>query len=516
MLKYYTFKAINESNVDNDGYTFDAAVKAAMDKGLGKPDHAKFITSPDGKWNVAVLTYGDKYDGDKYVYSYESNKILNDVPVNSIDRYKGQGNYLIVSKYIDNLKLRKDYNFLDERGFTLKNWVMKIFGSPCENGYHIMDDDDGFNLINIDGEKVFEDPKNNIEWLGDYLLVEDDNECLLFDKDGRIKLEGIINISDYDYTYYDEDEDRVLNTFYSIQFEDKNSLYDDNMEVMVDDFADLNQIEDFYYVSTLDSTYNIVGPDCKMVFGNDPHSDRDWIDSIEERPEDNNADMHLVEKDDKYNLFDGKHLKLVFDDWYDEIKFINMEYLGIDVAAAVMKDGECNFYILDPKSDNFKEFLFNEPVEDIKKYEDFMVATKDGQDYLVWKNSRLMMVEFDKIWKTEEDGTYTIMVDDKFDFIDTSDDQTFCEKFMNGEKFDACMDLTSYYPLVEYKGKYSYIDTEGFRPFLGYMNNNQMVWFDDAEPYEDADDGGFEFHVVINGEHKRLDSYGDDRDDPEY
>ena len=59
MLKYYTFKAINESNVDNNEYTFDVAVKAAMDKGLGKPDHGQFLKSKDGKWNLAVLIYGD-------------------------------------------------------------------------------------------------------------------------------------------------------------------------------------------------------------------------------------------------------------------------------------------------------------------------------------------------------------------------------------------------------------------------------------------------------------------------
>ena len=512
MIKYYKFESINESEQDFDNYTFDHAIKAAEKKGLGKPDHAKFITSSDGKWNVAVLTYGDEYDGDKYIYSYESNKILNDVPVNRIDRYKLQGNYLIVSKYIDKSKIHKEYNFLDERGFTLKHWVKDISGRPDEDGYHIMIDDDGYNLINVDGEKGFEDPKNNIEWFGDYLFVEDDNECLLYDKDGRIKLEGLINISEFDYTYYDEDEDRVSKTFYGIQFEDKNSLYDDKMEVMVDDFGDINKIEDFYYVSTLDNTYNIVGPDCKMVFGNDPHSDRDWIDSIEESPEYNKAGIHLVERDGEYNLFDGRHLNLVFDEWYDDIKFVTMKYIDIDVAAVLLKDGECNFYILDPESDKFKEFLFNEPVEDVKTYEDFIIVTKDGNDYIVWRNTRLMMVEFDKIWETEYDTTYTIMVDDKFDFISTLDDKTFCEKFMNGEKFDACMDLTSYYPLVEYKGKYSYINAEKFEPLFG----NQMTWFDDAEPYDYSDDDGLEFHVIIDGEKKIIDEYGNDKDDPEY
>ena len=520
MLKYYTFKAINESNVDNDEYTFDAAVKAAMDKGLGKPGHGQFLKSKDGKWNLAVLMYDDVYDGDKYIYSYESGKILNDEPVNKIERYKGQGNYLIVSKYRDpNRKLdwQMDYNFLDERGFTLNTWLDRIYGEPDENGYHIMIDDEGYNLINVNGEMVFDAPKYDIEWFGDYLFCQDDSECILFDKNGKIVLEGIINIEEHEYSYYNDLEERIDCKFYKIEFDDNICLYDSSMNIMVEQIDDdINQINNFYYVSTDQNIYNIIVPDDKMIFGNDPYSKDGWIDSIEERPEDNNADIHLVERGGKYNLFDGRYLNLVFDEWYDDIQFVNMDYIDIDVAAAVMKDGECNFYILDPKSDKFKEFLFNEPVEDIKTYEDFLVVTKDGQDYLVWRNSRLMMVEFDKIWQTEEDGIYTIMVDDKFDFISTSDDQTFCEKFMNGEKFDACMDLTSYYPLVEYKGKYSYIDTEGFRPFLGYMNNNQMVWFDDAEPYEDADDGGFEFHVVINGEHKRLDSYGDDRDDPEY
>ena len=516
MIKHYSFESINESEQDFDNYTFDNAIKAAEKKGLGKPDHAKFITSLDGKWNVAVLTYGDEYDGDKYVYSYESNKILNDEPVNRIDRYKGQGNYLIVSKYIDNTKLHRDYNFLDERGFTLKHWLINISGSPDENGYHVMVDDDGYNLIDVNGEKGFEDPKNNIEWFGDYLFVEDDNECLLFDKDGKIKLEGFISISEYVYSYYNNDEENISKNFYRVQFEDMECLYDDKMEIMVENFDDMNEIDNFYYVSTFDNIHDIIGPDYKMVFGKDPYSKKGWIDSIEETPEYNKANIHLVERDGEYNLFDGKHLKLVFDEWYDEIKFVTMKYLDIDVAAVVMKDGECNFYILDPESDKFKEFLFNEPVEDVKTYEDFIIVTKDGNDYIVWRNTRLMMVEFDKIWKTEYDTTYTIMVDDKFDFISTLDDQTFCEKFMDGEKFDACMDLTSYYPLVEYKGKYSYINAETFEPLFGYKNHNQMTWFDDAEPYEDADDGGVEFHVVINGEQKRIDEYGDDRDDPEY
>ena len=49
MIRHYTFESINESNVDNDGYTLDVAVKAVMDKGLGKPDHAKLLKSKNDK-----------------------------------------------------------------------------------------------------------------------------------------------------------------------------------------------------------------------------------------------------------------------------------------------------------------------------------------------------------------------------------------------------------------------------------------------------------------------------------
>lgn len=519
MLKHYTFKSLNESEQNFDNYKIDDAIKAAKEKGLDKPDHVKNLKINGGKWKLAVLTYGDEYDGDKYIYSYESNRILNDVPINKIDRYQGQGNYLIVSKYSDKnnkSSLKMDYNFLDERGFTLKNWCYRIYGEPDENGYHIMIDDDGYNLIDVNGEKGFEDPKNNIEWYGDFLLVESDDEILLFDKEGKIKLEGFLDISDHEYEYYDNEEDRISNVFYEIQFDNKRCLYDGDMELMVDNFDDINEIQNFFYVSTYDNIHNIIGPDCKMIFGDNPESKDGWVDSIEESPEYNKANIHLVERDGKYNLFDGRHLELTFDTWCDEIKFINMEYLDIDVAAAVLKDGKCNFFILDTENVNFMKFLFSEPVDNIKTYEDFVVVTKDNQDYLVWKDTRLMMVEFDKIYKTEYDTTYTIMIDDKFDFISTYDDQTFCEKYMDGEKFDACLDLTSYYPLVEYKGKYSYVDCESFSPAFSYGNNQHMRWFDDAEPYETyGPNEDFVFNVVENGVAKRLDSWGDDIDDDE-
>ena len=75
------------------------------------------------------------------------------------------------------------------------------------------------------------------------------------------------------------------------------------------------------------------------------------------------------------------------------------------------------------------------------------MAIKDNVEYVVWKNTMLLIVKCYNIWKVGDDDTYTytINVGDKFDFINTNDDKTFCEKYMNGNKFDNCFDFTEMY-----------------------------------------------------------------------
>lgn len=53
--------------------------------------------------------------------------------------------------------------------------------------------------------------------------------------------------------------------------------------------------------------------------------------------------------------------------------------------------------------------------------------------------------------------------------------------------------------MVEYKGKYGYVDADYFRPLFGDDNNDKMTWFDDADSciYDDGEDI-FIFPVVIN------------------
>ena len=514
MLKHYTFNVINESKQDFNSPDMQKAINAAKKKSLGEPDTIKFLKSADGKWNVAVLIYGDELDGEKYVYSYNSDKILNDEPVNRISRFTNQGDYLIVGRFTNDKKLytQMEYNFLDERGFTLKRWPHQIYGAPDSDGYHIMCDEEGYNLIDVNGNKGFEDPKNDIVQYGDYLYVEDDVESILFDKNGKIVLEGITSISDNTYSYYDENDEYTSHKFYVIEFEDNmRSLYSEDMELMVDDFEEIvNTDDDFYYVKTSYDEYNIIGPDCKMVFGNDPYSKDGWANNIEEHPEDNKANIHLVEKGDKCNLFDGKHLKLLFDEWADEIKFMDMKYLHIDLVAAVLKNDKCNLLVLDPDNPKFMQFLFNDWIDDISRYEDFFIVKKGKDNYLLWNNTRLIMVEFDHIYRTEDEETYVIENDGKFDLINTRHDETFCEIYMNGNKFDACLDITSFFPLVEYKGKYLYISAELFKP--KFLLHGKLRWFDDAEPY-DGNDSDPTFKVVENGVEKILNEFGDEIDD---
>ena len=515
MLKLYNFNSLNESN--DEGYSFDSAVKAAVDKGLGEPDHKQFLSSKNGKWNIAILTYGNTYDGERYVYSYESNKILNDEPFNMISSFNKDNNYLIVMKGSPS-RHHYVYNFLDERGFTLKSWKDIIYRESDDDGYHIFEEDGMYNLIDVDGNVGFENPKVELRYIGDYLLCQDyDEDAILLDKNGKTVLDEVEDATLWNYSYYDDDEDIVTEKFYEFLLKNASALYNSKMELMASHVYQVDELQNnVCYASTSDDMVNIIGPGGKMIFGEDPRSKSGWLDSIGDYIDIHENDIHsyvyIIDRDHKYNLFDTKYMKVMFNDWCDEIHFIEMDYLGIGSAAAVLYGNECNMYILDPKNRLFKKFLFNEPVENIKTYDDFLVVTNNGNDYLLWSNGRMMMAEFDKIWKTEDVQTYTIMVDGKFDFIRVDEDETFCEKYMNGEKFDACSDFLSYYPLVEYKGKCSFVNIDMFEPAI--TMKKEMRWVDDADIAEYNEKiKEYVFPVKINGEDKLLNQYGEELDD---
>jgi hypothetical protein len=103
--------------------------------------------------------------------------------------------------------------------------------------------------------------------------------------------------------------------------------------------------------------------------------------------------------------------------------------------------------------------------------------------------------------------------DGKFDLINTDERKTFCELYMGGERFDACFDFDSLYPLMEYKGKMTFVDAESFRPAFSYGDKKTIRWFDDADIVDEECDGWPKFTVVEDGVKKELDQWGDPFDD---
>lgn len=516
MVKYYKFSNINESeNLEEE------CIEAAIENGLGEPDYVEDMNiSPE--WHLALLIYGDKHYGDKYVYSYESGRIINDTPVNEILHDKNQGDYLIIKTYTDDRHINKKANFLDDDGFTLDTWLSDIVvGKPFKDRYHIVYEEnvDGCNLMDINGETYLDDPVDDISYVGDNIMIwdTDSDTKTLVDTNGKIILEGIEETTQHEYKCYDEDGKAEFNTFYEVEGEDSILLYDKDMKLLTDIAKYVDERDDMFYITSHDDRYNILGSGCKLVFGKSTSSDSDWLDELESTPIDANENLFMVGKDDKYNIYDKEYSRLIFKEWFDDIKFASIDYLNVDCAAFVMIDNKCNIYVFNEEVDdpNRGSFIFNIPVDDIKVFDEygFVSVTRDNKDYLLWKNFRLITSEIDDITQVEDnDELYEITENGKIDFLSTYDDETFCDKYMGGNKFDNVLDKSGEYFLVEYKGKYGYIDSDLFKPAF---DNHIMVWFDKAEPCSENSDGELVFHVVDNGVEKHLDSIGRNLDEYE-
>ena len=152
----------------------------------------------------------------------------------------------------------------------------------------------------------------------------------------------------------------------------------------VDDVYELsrNNGESDIYVVEYSGKKNILVAEGKLLFNEDPQSTKDWADDIEEHPGYNDGHMNLIERLDKYAIFDNVHLKIINDMWYDEVKFFDLEMFDDEGVAAVVLDEKCNIMFTDEDSQRFKQFMFKEPVDDVKTYEKFLVITKGDQDFV--------------------------------------------------------------------------------------------------------------------------------------
>lgn len=513
MIKRYKFSNINESEVDNNISSINDIVKAATDKGIGKPRSTHNV-SLNG-WNAVVLIYGNNSDGDNYIYSCDRETIINDDPVNII---VPRDSYFIVGRFKDPNNKNKDnmeYNFLNEDGFAFDEWWDKINDDFDSDGYYLAYNDDELNVINAKGRKRIKGKNEILDWYEDCVFCENKNTGLkcLYDKNGNVILDPVVYIQKKEFQYDGNNE-----YFYSIlggtPF--NTYIYDQHMNLIVGD-VDFLYYDDKYYNIKKKNFYNIIGKKCRLVFGDDPNSISGWLDKIE-RIYYGLYNWIKIKRDGKYNLFNLDTYDVAFDEWLDEIVILNLYLFDGSIVAALKVDEKCNIYMLDPDNDKYCEFLFDEPVDDISEYDGIIFVKKNNVNYLVLKGFRLINIKCNCLFRGEKTLTYTIKTDDgKFDFVNCEYDKTFCEMFMDGNKFDNCFDVTGIFPLVEYKGKYGYINALLFNPLFDYFTGGKMFWFDDAEPAIECDTRAADsvYPVVINGKKIKLDYNGTDVDNPE-
>lgn len=528
MLKQYKFSNINESSSDYN--LIKRAIAVAKEKGFDD-----LITDPynrlnkilcDGKVVLLYIRTKNVY----CVYLTDHGTVLDDTiefddkkckPYKDCNPFKLDSMREYISDYIICYKttdIITKVNFINKDGFTLKDWIDidKEYGSidsRCDvYGYHII-----FygirmcNMINVHGEKKFDGFFERILWLDtyhSYLEVNtiDNSNVMILNQDGSIKVNEYYNYNEYVSRYYDSAVDYTIFAFRRTDNMTNYDIYDYDFNLICSDVYEIDEIEgwlDKFKCIILTKfgngrlIYNIIGTEGNKLVSNDWFDSMDYIDD----------GLYSVEKNNTYNIVDIKRLKILMDDWCDECASIDIRYMGIESAVAIQSDGKCNVLVID---DNHNKLLFKEPVDDII-VKDFMFVLENGHKYLVWGNP-VNKTRVDKI-KTHKyfDGICWITVDNKIDIVDTNDDQTFCDKYMNGHKFDACTDIMHLYPIVKYNGKYSYINIESFKPLF---DDSKMVWFDKVYPYREIEEFKV-FPVVQNGEEKLLDVDGDEFD-PNY
>jgi len=527
MLRKYAFNNINESEVNND--VFEKAIQNVKSTGLFERilrDKCKYRDF-DGFKLIFIYGFNDGASDENNLVVCDANDghIIFKDPVNDVYRYKGMTDYALVRRYDGRFP---QYNLINKDGIIFPDWYDEINGTPTKDGYHIVSDSfhGGYNMIDLDGNLLFDEWKDSIEMIGDFIVMDDGNGYKnIYDVDGKLKVENCTDFEEIEVRFRDPDSYSSHNEyFYKIDVEDSHGqhLYNDKLELLYNKVYDINELSDdseesqIMDVVSYDYKHNLIAPGGKLLLGDSSTSTNGWADSIEDHPGYNKGHFNLIEINDEYKFFNCKTFKMQFEEGFDKVNFIEREVLGRDDLACVMKDGECNILYTNDEKTDYGYFMFDKPVDNIKMFDDFdfLFVTRDGQDYLVWAEQRLMSVAVEKMYKTEDEHTIIFMTEDgKFDLINTDERKTFCELYMDGERFDACFDFDSLYPLMEYKGKMTFVDAESFRPAFSYGDKKTIRWFDDADIVDEECDGWPKFTVVEDGVKKELDQWGDPFDD---
>jgi hypothetical protein len=532
MLRHYKFDHINESSSDN--YDLQEAIDAVKKKGIfDEIDEKKSEIQSGSNWPVAVIystnnkkdIYNNNIENNIAIYSFNKGDVITDYPIVKFNKHNG---YAEVEISIDNGKYFVD-NILNDNGFVFDE---EVYLNSITKDRFIVEGDGWQNITDKNGNLLFDDNKDSIKELDNGAIFVEDfkkDTGYLYDEDLNLKIK---NVKDVEYILVNFEEcggdyeDFYITSSYDLSrgyYDPEESLYNKDFKKIATNIKGYDVLTenggDAYIVEITghDDKKNILYPGGKLLFGDgNINNQDDWYDELTENPNDND-DIIMIERDEKYVFFNTKSFKFELDGtWFDDVHMLESDTLDEEGVICVMIGNECNMIYRKKWSDKL-EYLLDENVDDIKIYDDFdfVIVTKNNHDYLLWKNNKFIAEEFDKIYKIDDYDAYTIIINGKFDFISTDEDQTFCEKYMNGNKFDKCFDIKSYYPVVEYNGKYSYVDIESFRPLFGHYHNDNMTWFDHAEPAEYIDNE-FIFPVIVNGQKQRLDTYENNIDDPDY
>jgi len=232
-------------------------------------------------------------------------------------------------------------------------------------------------------------------------------------------------------------------------------------------------------------------------------------------------------------------------DTFDDIVLVSiMDPNSILNYAAVKKDDKCNLaYMLDDGNGlagaSQLHYVFKNWVDNLKLANDLLFIEMDGKDVLLWRDGyRLGESEVKSIYRAAN-GVYVLEnYEGKFNFFKPNDDGLFSRY----KWFDGCYDFgdddlsdgsdDAIYPIVVYKDKSTYIDTESFRfvfqrgreigqgwnkiPRFEYDNDDfdSVTWFDDCYPYEETNgEEQYIFPVVVDGEEKYLSRHGEEVDE---
>lgn len=540
MLKHYKFNRINESSDNNEDLILKAISVARKHKIRGlsaKYDNKILCNNTIVALRIQSDSISEKYSSVYCIYLVKHNKII-DKPIRISNSYYRP--YTVVNdeiKYIDDYiicynlysqrtKYIAEYNFLNEDGFTMDEWVTRtatpidfsgkgIANRCSKHGYHIVTySGDIFNMINTKGNKMFANDAYKIIWFNEDLIeVDDMQDIRIVDQEGNVKLEGYAAYAPYEYTYLDDNDSSVNVTVYSFKRNvhgTEMDIYTKDMELIVSDcFGIYKQSVGGYLICKYDNSnhwiYNYLGTlEHPIVFD-------DWVKDFKFL----SLDQFVVvtRDDDKENLLDKCHLKPVFDEWYDEISeiFLSENGLSIEYSFAILQNNKCNIFIVSKKHPKHMKFLFDNFVDDIITYKNFILVYDNNQHYIVW-GEPLRKDKIDNLYLGYKDRYVWLKINGKFDFIDfickygLDTYKTFCERFMDGEMFDACADIKSSYPIVKYNNKYSYIDTLYYEP--KFKEGDKVVWFDKVYPVEYDIKIGHIFHVVQDGVEKFLDDLG--------